>query len=76
PSTHPYSVEAILDSRLRHKRNGTKEREFLVKWTDPELGRTWESRSVLADVLAPDDLQLLKEANAGEDAALEGAGVV
>ncbi|PHJ19589.1 hypothetical protein CSUI_006578, partial [Cystoisospora suis] len=48
-STHPYAVEAILSSRLRQKRSGAEQREFLVKWADRELGQTWESRSSLAD---------------------------
>lgn len=65
-----------LDPRLHQKPNGAKEREFPVKWADRAMVETWEIRTLLADVLTCDDLQLPKEANAGEDGTRECAGVV
>ncbi|PHJ23029.1 dna rna polymerases superfamily protein [Cystoisospora suis] len=67
---HPYCIEAILESRERKKRDGTSERQFLVKWKDSELGETWENYGTLCDMLTPEDMELLKSVSAGEDAAV------
>ncbi|PHJ26048.1 retrotransposon ty3-gypsy subclass [Cystoisospora suis] len=69
PDAHPYAVETILATRERKRRDGTAERQFLVKWKDPELGETWENHGTLSDLLTSEDMELLKRVSAGEGAA-------
>lgn len=71
---HPYAIETILSSRQRTKRNGTTERQFLVKWQDTSLGETWENYETLSGVLSPGDLKLLQRTTAGEDTATYARG--